>query len=191
MGSPTAIPSLTESRAQLGGPGIRQTDDDGLLLPFETEFPNRWSDNNNGTPYEPCTKVETGVLVASGLDPASAEDVAASDSQTARGCKWTFTDGSSSVLSQFVGNIIRPAEGLDGHKKANSGGITWLSDSEVSGRRVLRGSIMAAECGVYIRSGDAVVVTSVISFDPERPRTEEVCVRAENFLQKTIGAIPH
>lgn len=171
-------------------PGIRQTDDDGLALPFETVFPNRWSANNNGTTYEPCTRVETQVLLESGLDPASAEDVAASDFQTARGCKWTFRGDSSSVLSQFVGNIIQPAEGLDGHKRLNSGGISWLSDSEVAGRRVLRGSIMASECGVYVRSGDAVVVTSIISFESEGPTTEEICVRAEEFLQATIRAIP-
>lgn len=169
---------------------IRQTDDAGLRLPFDTDFPNRWSINNDGSPYEPCTQVPTEVLRNFGLNPSSVSDAAASDFQTARGCEWTFADDNLSAISQFVGDIVHPQDGLAGHKALNSSGTEWFSDLVVQGRRVLVGSIAPSDCAVYVRSGDAVVVTSVIKFGGDAPSTAEICQKAADFLESTISRIP-
>ncbi|MFT4127988.1 MAG: DUF3558 domain-containing protein, partial [Gordonia sp. (in: high G+C Gram-positive bacteria)] len=45
---------------------MRQTDDQGRRLPFDTEFPQRWSDGNDGTSYEPCTALSPDRLTELG-----------------------------------------------------------------------------------------------------------------------------
>ncbi|AWO84338.1 DUF3558 family protein [Gordonia terrae] len=169
---------------------VRQTDGAGRELPFVTKFQNRWNINNDGTTYEPCTQVLESVLRQFGLDPASARDAAASDFQTARGCDWTFADHARSSISQFVGNLVRPDEGLTGHKILNQAGTTWLPDTEVEGRRVLTESMMPGDCTVYVQSGTAVVITSVTRLGSRRPATEAVCREATDFLRATIDEIP-
>lgn len=188
--SGTPIPT-TEVRSQQSSatPTVRQTDDEGRALPFTTTFPNRWSINNDGSSYEPCTQVANDVLQRFGLIAASATDVAGSDFQTARGCRWKYDDGSS-YIAQFVGNIIRPADGLSGHKALNSAGKVWFPDLSIGGRRVLASSIGDGDCSVHVRSGNAVVVTSVTRFDLEPPPVAEVCATASAFLGATIGEIP-
>lgn len=186
-GEPTAG-SLGSSPISV--PTVRQTDGAGRELPFVTEFRNRWNINNDGTTYEPCTQVSEGVVRQFGLDPTSARDAAASDFQTARGCDWTFTEDARSSISQFVGNLVRPDEGLTGHKDLNQAGTTWLPDIEVEGRRVLMESMMPGDCTVHVQSGTAVVITSVTRLGFHRPATETVCKEATDFLRATIGEIP-
>ncbi|MBD0862474.1 DUF3558 domain-containing protein [Gordonia sp. zg691] len=171
-------------------PSLRQTDDAGRVLPFENTFPNRWSINNDGSTYEPCTEIPADVIRSFGLDPGSVSDVAASDFQTARGCEWTLREDRRSTISQFVGNILRPEGGLTGHKELNRAGTTWYPDTEVDGRRVLVESMMPGDCTVYIRSGDAVVITSVTKSGFARPPVDELCKTAISFLQATVRQIP-
>ncbi|WP_231742271.1 MULTISPECIES: DUF3558 family protein [unclassified Gordonia (in: high G+C Gram-positive bacteria)] len=169
---------------------IRQTDDAGRHLPFETKFPNRWSINNDGSPYEPCTQVSNKTLRQFGLVVDSAADMAGSDFQTARGCRWKYSDDDMSFVAQFVGDIIRRSEGLTGHKALNLAGKTWFPDTSLNGRRVLVSSIGAGACSVYIQSGSAVVVTTVSRFDLEPPPTQAVCEVATDFLRATMNQIP-
>lgn len=182
----TPGPTATSSSA----PSIRQTDGSGRNLPFVTEFRNRWNINNNGSPYEPCTEVSVDVVRQFGLDPSSVRDAAASDFQTVRGCDWTLIEDGRSSIAQFVANILRPNDGLTGHKTLNRAGTTWFPDIEVEGRRVLVESMMAGECTVYVQSGNAVVITSVTRLGFRRPATEAVCREATDFLRATISEIP-
>ncbi|MFV3114764.1 MULTISPECIES: DUF3558 domain-containing protein [Gordonia] len=189
-GDPIASVSSPATAPPTSTAGIRQTDDAGRSLPFTTEYPNRWSINNDGTPYEPCTQVSDEVVEQFGLRRDSVEDVAGSDFQTARGCRWTYVDDGMSSISQFVGNILRPQLGLDGYKAKNSAGKTWYPDTFINTRRVLVGSIGAGVCSAYVQSGGAVVVTTVSRFDIPPPPSAEVCSTAVDFLRATISEIP-
>lgn len=186
-GSPSAVPAATNTSAE---PEIRQTDAAGRQLPFPTEFPNRWSRNNDGTDYEPCTQVSEATLRQLSLDVRSVADVAASDFQTARGCSWKFLSDGRSTLSQFVGNINGTEQTLSGYKSLNSAATDWYPDTSLDGRRVLVGSGMSAECAAIVQSGSAVVVTSVIRFGVPKPTTSEICDTAIAFLRNTISEIP-
>lgn len=187
-GQPVAESSVAASFSKANE--IRQTDDAGNQLPFRTEFPNRWSINNDGSTYEPCTQVSVEVVKRFGLDPASVEDVAASDFQTARGCQWKYIDDKRSSISQFVGNLQRPEEGLSGHKESNRAVTSWLPDAEINGRPVLRESMGPGDCTVYVRSGDALAITSVTRMGSNPPPTEQLCTEAADFLRATIAQIP-
>ncbi|WP_431840563.1 DUF3558 family protein [Gordonia hongkongensis] len=180
----------TPGPTSTAAPSVRQTDGAGRNLPFATEFANRWNINNDGSTYEPCTQVSDDVIRKFGLDPSSVRDVAASDFQTARGCNWKLIQDGRSSIAQFVANILRPNEGLTGHKTLNRAGTTWLPDIELEGRRVLVESMMPGECTVYVQSGTAVVITSVTRLGFHRPATEVVCNEATDFLRATIGEIP-
>ncbi|MCK8616120.1 DUF3558 family protein [Gordonia sp. C13] len=183
--SPSVI-SLPSSEAA----GIRQTDDAGTPLPFENSFPDRWSNNNDGTPYEPCTQVPAAALRTINIDVNTVEDVAASNHQTARGCTWRFDGDRLSSLSHFVGNLLRPEAGLDGYKELNSAGSTWFADTEIGGRRVLSASMGPGECSMIVQSGDAVVVTTIVRYDANHPPIETVCASVEQFLNRAINSIP-
>lgn len=171
-------------------PTIRQTDEVGRALPFKNQFPNRWSINNDGTTYEPCTAVEPNTASQFGLIPESVRDVAASDFQTARGCKWKFRDDGKSSLSQAVGNLMQPEKGLTGYKQQYSATMEWLPDIDVHGRRAIVGSTMPSECTVYVESGAAIVGTGVTRFGAEKPPLNDTCESAISFLRLTIGNIP-
>ncbi|TSD93024.1 DUF3558 domain-containing protein [Gordonia rubripertincta] len=187
-GTPTPA-SINTGSSPSTTAGIRQTDDSGRPLPFTTEFPNRWSINNNGTTYEPCTQVADNTVEQFGLQKDSVADVAGSDFQTARGCRWKYADGMSSI-AQFVGNIRQPERGLDGYKSMNSVGRTWYPDTSINSRRVLVGSTGPGACSVYLQSSDAVVVTLVSRFEIPPAPTEEVCRTATDFLKATVEQIP-
>ncbi|MCR5976575.1 DUF3558 domain-containing protein [Gordonia jinghuaiqii] len=190
--SVSGTPASESSRAHHSSstPLIRQTDDAGRQLPFRTTFPNRWSINNDGTSYEPCTQVSESVVRQFGLDVESVSDVAGSDFQTARGCQWTFANNRLSFLSQSVGNMLSPDGGLSAHKEEYSPGVTWLPDIEIVGRHVLLGSMAASDCGAYVTSGTAVVVTSIVRIESNPPRTEDICATAADFLRATMKEIP-
>lgn len=187
-GSPAAESS--QNRPSGSSAHIRQTDSSGNRLPFETEFPNRWSINNDGTPYEPCTAVTPDTLRRFTLDADSVDDVAASDFQTARGCQWKFLDENRSTLAQQVGNLVEPAAGLTGYKELSTSGAVWYPDYEIDGRRVVMSSLFPGECGVVVQSRSAVVATSVLRFGVNRPPQEVICKTASEFLQATIAKIP-
>lgn len=188
-GSPVGV-SSSQSVPTSTKVEIRQADDYGRLLPFETVFPNRWSINNDGTRYEPCTAPSPALLNRFGLDPASAGDVAASDFQTARGCRWRFVDERRSSLAQQVGNLVDPSEGLAGYKRLSTSGATWYPDFNIEGRTVVMSSLFPGECGVVVQSGSAVVVTSALRFGVNRPPQEDICMTASEFLRATIDQIP-
>ncbi|MET4168298.1 MULTISPECIES: DUF3558 domain-containing protein [Gordonia] len=187
-GSP--IPTVHQSSSSTAGPSIRQTDDVGRKLPFENKFPNRWSINNDGTTYEPCTALSKKILVRFGLNPESVQDAAGSDFQTVRGCEWEFIDDELSAVSQYVGNMQRPNEGLNGYRESNSAAATWLPDIEIDGRPVLVNSFGQGECAVLVESGRAIVSTSVSLVDSTPPPTAQVCGDAEAVLRATIDQIP-
>ncbi|MDH3052363.1 DUF3558 domain-containing protein [Gordonia sp. 135] len=188
--SGTPLPALSSLSTASSESSVRQVDGAGNRLPFETAFPNRWSSNNDGTTFEPCTQVPKAAIEDLGLDENSVDDAAASDFQTARGCQWTFISDGRSRLSQFVGNINGTDTTLSGYKTLNSKTKTWFPDTLVAGRRVLVGSGMPAECAAIVQSGSAIVTTLVIRLGSPRPPTPTICETAISFLRATITEIP-
>ena len=182
---PTASPVPDSSTAT----GIRQTDDAGRRLPFDTEFPDRWSSNNDGTSYEPCTQVSEEVIRRFGLNVESVSDVAGSNFQTARGCQWSYLNNELSFMSQFVGNLDQPQGGLSAHKEDYSS-TTWHPDIEIKGRRVSIGSTAPSDCAAYVQSGKSVVITNVVLIEQNPPTLDAVCASAADFLRATIDEIP-
>jgi len=170
-------------------PEVRQRDDAGRLLPFKTVFPNRWSQNNDGTTYEPCTYVTEPVLMKMGLDPKSAKDAAVADHQTVRGCDWRFTNSESSSLSQSVGNLAGAGVAdLDGYK-AEFDDFRWFPDQLVDGRTVATFSLGTDHCATLIVSGRALVMTAVW-LGQHDPDVSENCGLAFAFTRATINKIP-
>lgn len=166
---------------------IRQTDDAGRRLPFTTRFPNRWSANNDGTRYEPCTAVTNSELLSFELDPNSVRDVAAADHQTARGCRWSYQADRLTSLAQYLGNLEGSgATDLASYKHVNSN-WHWLADESIDGRTAAIETIGRDECSTYLVSGRAVVVTAVALRNSE---SGVVCERALAFTRATIARIP-
>ncbi|SDU28932.1 DUF3558 family protein [Gordonia westfalica] len=188
-GSPEAAPSTSNTVPT--EPEVRQTDDEGKALPFLTPFPNRWNANNDGTSYEPCTEVQDGDLQRSGLIPGSVTDVAKSDFQTARGCRWTFRDDGRSSLSQSIGNLSHPEQGVLGYKRENSETMRWYPDVVLDGRTVVVGSLSPIECTATVQSGKAIVGTTVVRLGENKPAPEEMCETALGFLRSTLARIPN
>lgn len=184
--TPSTTTSIVATDGATSAPGIvRQTDSEGRRLPFTTQFPNRWSSSNDGTTYEPCTSVANEVLIATGLDPHSAADVASADHQTARGCRWQFAGQSSAFLSQFVGQD----ETLADYKRTHQVSSRFLSDEKIQDRTVLVSTAGDRECSTFVQSEQAIVATTVlIVIDPPSPA--ELCDLALSFTRSTIGQIP-
>lgn len=163
---------------------IRQTDAHGRPLPFRTTFPNRWSELNDGTTYEPCTALTSEALTALGVNPRSATDVAMANYQTARGCTWEFTDSRTSTVSQIVGKKTD----LLSYKASNSGIINWFPDSEIAQRTVLVGTLKRQNnCTASVSSGSSVVTTSVTATNTP---TAQLCEIATSFVRSTIDKMP-
>jgi hypothetical protein len=185
--SGTAVKSSSSPSSQKSfeTTGVRQTDDAGKRLPFVTTFPNRWSSNNDGTPYEPCTAATPAVLAESGLDPTSASDAAKADFQTLRGCEWKFTDGNLASLSQYVGN----GPSLEQYKKGREPFSEFLPDTSIDGRRALLQPLGRRMCTTIVQSRSAQVLTTVtIVSDP--PPISSICDLALEFARETINQIP-
>ena len=178
-------PALNDRHASATN-DIRQTDAQGRALPFETAFPRRWSNGNDGTTYEPCTAATTTILTDSRLDPQSARDAAAADHQTARGCVWSLSDREYADLSQYVGN----QPDLDVYKQMNARFMNWSDDISLINRRVAVATARSIpECTTFVRSGEAIVVTNLsISINP--PPIDEICDKAIAFTRATIDQIP-
>ena len=183
-GVPVATPEPASPSTQT--PTIRQTDNARQRLPFDTQFPDRWSSNNNGTPYEPCTAVSADTLRRFNLDPTTAKDAAVANHQTIRGCDWEFVDTRSDSLVQTVGN----GPSLGEYRAKNESAFIFLPDTTVNGRRVLRFAIgESSECSAAVQSGTAQVITTVFVFENEPPR-DQLCEIPVNFLRATIDKIP-
>lgn len=170
-------------------PTIRQTDDAGRPLPFRTVFPNRWSTNNDGTSYEPCTSVTDAVLTSQGLDPSSARDAASVDHQTVRGCQWAIANTRRSSVSQHVGNMAGSRSGsLDDYKAFNDD-FMWFPDQIIDGRTVGLFSLGADDCATIVVSGRAFVFTDA-TLDRDDASVAENCRVALAFTRATISQIP-
>lgn len=166
--------------------GIRQTDDNGVALPFLTQFPRRWNSGNNGTSYEPCTEANADALTSVGLLPRSARDAASADFQTARGCVWKFAQFDYATLSQTVGN----SPGLDAYKAQYSASVRWRGETQISYRRVAIGGSPGGEtCETFVSSGRAIVVASAY-FAVNPPPIAEICDKAIAFTRATIDQMP-
>ncbi|WP_338155878.1 DUF3558 domain-containing protein [Gordonia alkanivorans] len=187
-GSPAAVSPLSQ---QTSTPGqVRQADDAGNRLPFVTPFPNRWNSNNDGTQYEPCTAVTTDTLRRSGLVPESVVDVAKSDFQTARGCRWRFEGKQRSALSQSVGNLSDSEKDVLDYKVKNLRTMDWYPNLTIDGRTVIVGSLNDLECTASVQSGNAVVGTTVVRLGGENEPMDTMCQSAVDFLRSTLPQIP-
>lgn len=179
------VPQVDQPYSPAPTTAIRQTDDQGKKLPFSTKFPDRWSDNNDGTSYEPCTAVAGSTLRQFDLDPTSASDVAVANHQTARGCNWKFANDRANSISQFVGN----GPSLDEYRTRNAD-FEFLPDVQIEGRQVLRYRIFGDDqCAATIQSGKSQVLTIAYLYRNTPPR-EQLCDTAVNFLRATIEKIP-
>uniref|UniRef100_UPI003D91BD80 DUF3558 family protein n=1 Tax=Gordonia sp. B7-2 TaxID=3420932 RepID=UPI003D91BD80 len=173
----------------LSRPSIRQVDDAGRRLPFMTVFPNRWSSNNDGTQYEPCTSVSDRVLASLGLDPRSVSDAAVADHQTVRGCEWDVLNRRRASASQYVGNLAGSgASDLDGYK-AIFDDFRWFPDRMIDGRTVAVFSLGVDHCATITVSGRALVFTDA-ALDRDDKDVSENCNFALAFTRATINKIP-
>lgn len=167
---------------------IRQVDDAGRPLPFRTVFPRRWSANNDGTPYEPCTAASAGPLASLNIDPSSVRDVASADHQTARGCQWEYRNERFAYISQFVGNMNRGVTTLAGYQ-AQYSFKHWFPDQMINGRVVGVVTGGPDECTTHVQSGRALVATTV-GIGSTSNDVSENCRRALAFTRATIDLIP-
>ena len=180
---PTSDPATSEPVTSTPAP-IRQTDDRGKPLPFTTRFPNRWSANNNGTSYEPCTALNDAELTSLGLNPTTVRDVALANHQTARGCIWKYFGKSMGGISQSTGN--RPTFEYE------------LTDREwyirsytttIGGRLAIVNYWKQFSCFTIVKVENARVTTTanrVLTPTPEA----ELCNLAIEFTKLTIPKMP-
>ncbi|WP_411353227.1 DUF3558 family protein [Gordonia bronchialis] len=169
-------------------PPIRQVDDLGRRLPFSTTFPHRWSRNNDGTTYEPCTAVSADLLQSFHLDSSTVRDAAVADRQTARGCSWSYFGEMFSSLAQHVGNMNGGVTGISDYKSQYSD-FTWFPDQNIGGRRVGLFSLGGDACDTLVESGTAFVFTDV-SLGRRGDDVTENCNRAIAFTRATIDLMP-
>lgn len=179
--------SVIQSQSPALAP-IRQVDDAGRRLPFTTVFPNRWSRNNDGTRYEPCTAASAQILQSLRVDPTTAKDAAAADGQTVRGCRWRYKNESSSRLGQHVGNMNGGVTGISQYKLRYSD-FMWFPDLTLDGRQVGLFSQGGDACDTLVESGTAFVFTHVALGRLDDDVTEN-CNRAIAFTRATIDLMP-
>ncbi|WP_353507228.1 DUF3558 family protein [Gordonia sp. ABSL1-1] len=189
-GEPVAQPpgALSSSPVSVP-PSVRQFDDQGRMLPFRTDFPNRWSEGNNGTPYEPCTSVMPDALRELGIAPDSVADAASVNYQTLRGCKWKLIGSRFGSAHQIVGNAPSANPTLDGYKTLNSAVFHWHPSRTISGREVLVSSLGGDNCSTHVLSGRAIVTTSIL-VGTTPAEVDGICERAIAFTRATIDQIP-
>ncbi|WP_423785342.1 DUF3558 family protein [Gordonia bronchialis] len=167
---------------------IRQTDAVGRRLPFATKFPNRWSINNDGSTYEPCTSVNEEILVSLNLDPRTVKDAAVADHQTVRGCIWKYKGERFASADQHVGNMNGGVTSIEGYKARNRD-FRWFADSSIDGRTIGVFSVSRDDCGTIVESGRAFVFTDV-GVGTASDDVSENCRRALAFTRATIDLIP-
>ncbi|MFT4126634.1 MAG: DUF3558 family protein [Gordonia sp. (in: high G+C Gram-positive bacteria)] len=183
-----------EPRASAPGSGndanvplpTRQTDAHGRPLPFRTEHPQRWSDLNNGTDYEPCTALTMAEIHALDVDPDSVRDAAIANHQTARGCIWRLRNSAGGGLVQALGNDLP----LQQYKAKRAVVVDWQPDIVINGRTVAVGHGLGdTECHTEVQSGTAIITTTV-SIPTDTPPIDEICARAIAFTRATIVHMP-
>lgn len=178
-GAPSSITS-TSPLGRTSSDAIRQNDDSGKKLPFTTTFPDRWSSNNDGTKYEPCTALTDSELVDAGIDPHSVSDIALANRQTARGCKWEYANLRNSGLSQATGDAPTFENRMtdrDWYK------TSW--DIRIDGRLVMVDSASPYTCSTTVKSGRSPVVTIADRITDVISLTE-LCNYAIDFTRRTI-----
>jgi hypothetical protein len=179
-----------ESSRTTGLVPIRQTDAQGRRLPFDTVLPHRWSSANDGTDYEPCTALTADELSALGIDPGTVRDAAGTDGQTLRGCDWRYQSSGRQLwgLAQIVGNS--PSLAADKSKKSVPTDV-WLDDRLIDGRRVgVHHFSSNGDCDTYVQSGRAAINTIVTYNGLPLPPIEDICAKAIEFTEATIGKMP-
>ena len=171
--------------------GIRQVDDRGRSLPFETRHSNRWNGRNDGTTYEPCTALLDQGLLALGIDPSSVRDAAGTDGQTLRGCRWEYRDLNSDG-AWSVSQIVANAEGIEAVKRIRSSeSEIWRDDVVVGGRTIgVLTRPTVGNCGTYVQSGRAVVNTIVFNHGDPPVSMDALCERALEFTRATLDQMP-
>lgn len=180
--------STAEKAASQSYSEVRQVDDAGRRLPFKTYFPDRWSTNNDGTDYEPCTAIQNDLLERLNLDPGSVKDVAVANHQTARGCQWRYRNQAFAQVSQHVGNMNGGVTGIAQYKTRNRD-FRWFPDQVIGGRTVGVFTSSVDTCDTILESGTAFVFTDVI-LGTTGDDVSENCRRALAFTRATIDLIP-
>lgn len=166
---------------------IRQVDDMGRRLPFTTAHRNRWSSANDGTSYEACTAIGNSELRSLGFDAASVRDAAGTDGQTIRGCAWISNDRAWQI-SQVVGNSDSLAED---RARNSTAADTWLADVPIDGRLVgVHHDTTGWSCDTYVQVEKAGAYTLVTHSMRPHPSIEEICAKALEFTEATIGKMP-
>ena len=186
----TTSADAPDEKTEGGNVDIRQTDDRGRSLPFETRHPNRWNPGNDGTAYEPCTALTDTGLEDLGIEPRTVRDAAGTNGQTLRGCVWEYRDTSAGhrlTVSQIVGNW----DSLELEKRMKSTpNDVWRDDVTVDGRTVgLLTDPVLGDCTTYVQSGRAAVNTSVFDHG-DALDMDATCDRALEFTRATIGQMP-
>ncbi|WP_431309117.1 DUF3558 family protein [Gordonia prachuapensis] len=184
-GATATTPNGTSSNPQESP--VRQTDDNGVSLPFANSMPERWNRSNDGTPYEPCTAVTPEIAESQGLDPKSVADAATVNGQTLRGCDWQYLD--PSMLDWSAHQIVGDFSSLQSYRSRNEF-FNWLPDRELSGRQVGVASLNSGDCFTYVQSRESGVVTGVSFASLPRPQLSEICDRAMALTRATIDSIP-
>ncbi|WP_372512450.1 DUF3558 family protein [Gordonia aquimaris] len=169
------------------GSYVRQTDSDGLPLPFVNRMPKRWNSSNDGSPYEPCTAMDQGTAAELGLDLNSVKDAAKVDGQTLRGCEWRYIDAEEWSWSAY--QMVADYDGLADYKSLNPT-FNWLENQEVDTRSVGVASLNSGQCFTYVQSLDSGVVTGVGYAGLPKPPLTEICQRAIDLTEATIDKIP-
>lgn len=180
-GSPTP-PAPVDAAGQ-----VRQVDDEGRQLPFETEFSERWNQSNDGTPYEPCTAPSTEQLLALRLDPDSAADAATVNGQTLRGCHWGYRPPIDSgwSLAQSVGDYESIADYSRTRSPGEARPIIGIDERDVG--------VFVSEsggCWTYVQSRRSGVITLSVYVGLPEPPTSLTCQRAIDFTRAAINKIP-
>lgn len=185
-GQPTRQLSASKSSHALGA-DIRQTDAARRPLPFSNSFPNRWNGNNDGTSYEPCTADARSAREALGIDESTVRDVAVADHQTARGCRWKFKERRLASLGQSLGNFDGSLSDYKAEPKLVK--FSFREDRVIHGRLVSVFTIENDTCSVAVKSGKAIIVTSV-DIIHQTPRIDSICQMAIDYTRATIDQMP-
>lgn len=179
-------PSTSTSTSTTTSTTIRQTADNGLRLPFNTKLPNRWSELNDGTDYEPCTALTYEELTALDIIPSTAADIALANHQTARGCGWSLSEPEYASLNQQVGN----SSSLQAYSSRYANVLDWRPSININNRQVLVGvEAEQSSCTTVVQSNRAAVITTVDM--PVNPLAlDQICAKAIAFTKATIDKMP-
>lgn len=158
-----------------------------IPLPFESPFPDRWNDSNNGSPYEPCVSFSDEELERFHIDPTVIEDAAIVNGQGIRGCSWFMPNRFS--LSNLVTNSRSLAEYRGGTVEN-----VWKPDIVIKGRTVglfEANHERSRACSTYVQSFSAAVVTNVVTSTSDEGQKIDPCKLVVDFTRAYIDKIPN